>query len=215
MIKPTSRNVYILSIIISIIIFFLTNSIYSLWSNYNKMNFEVSFNSPEIQEISSYNTNEIVQNNISESTVENEKENTEEQNNNETNYNWVIEIPEINLIAEISEGTTTEVMNKYVGHFEDTKIEYGNIGLAAHNRGYPVNYFQDLKKLKEGSEIMYKHGDYEMTYIVKTMEIIENTNWEYLQNTEDNRITLITCVENEPRYRRCIQGIEKVESEEY
>ena len=27
--------------------------------------------------------------------------------------------------------------------------------------------------------------------------------------TEENRITLITCVENEPEYRRCIQGIEK------
>ena len=54
-----------------------------------------------------------------------------------------------------------------------------------------------------------------MTYIVETIEIIENTNWNYLKNTEDNRITLITCIENEPKYRRCIQGIEKVESEEF
>ena len=54
-----------------------------------------------------------------------------------------------------------------------------------------------------------------MIYEVKTMEIIENTDWSYLKNTEDNRITLITCVENEPKYRRCIQGIEKIEREEY
>ena len=27
--------------------------------------------------------------------------------------------------------------------------------------------------------------------------------------SEENIITLITCVENEPEYRRCIQGIEK------
>ena len=106
-------------------------------------------------------------------------------------------------------------MNKYVGHFDETQLEYGNVGLAAHNRGYPVNYFENLKQLKVGSEIIYIHEDFEMTYVVEKIEVIENTNWEYLQNTEDNRITLITCVENEPKYRRCIQGVEKIESEEY
>jgi len=29
-----------------------------------------------------------------------------------------------------------------------------------------------------------------------------------LKNTFDNRITLITCVEDQPEYRRCIQGTE-------
>lgn len=213
MIKPTSRNINILSIIISVIIFFLTNGLYNFWTSYDKMSFQVSFNSPEKQETVAYNINEEVDNNPEEQAKEKKKDNTEEYTKSQSN--WTIEIPEINLFAEISEGTTTDVMNKYVGHFEETKTEYGNIGLAAHNRGYPVNFFQDLKKLKEGSEILYKHGDYQMTYVVKTMEIIENTNWNYLKNTEDNRITLITCVENEPRYRRCIQGIEKIESEEF
>ena len=39
--------------------------------------------------------------------------------------------------------------------------------------------------------------------------IIKDTNWNYLKNTEKNKITLITCIENEPEYRRCIQAIEK------
>lgn len=47
---------------------------------------------------------------------------------------WQIEIPKIDLIAPIAEGTTQEVMNKYVGHFENTDIFEGNVGLAAHNR---------------------------------------------------------------------------------
>ena len=138
-----------------------------------------------------------------------EKVNNEEsaQETTTVSYDWMIEIPEINLIAEVAEGTSIDVMNKFVGHFPETKIEYGNVGLAAHNRGYPVNYFQDLRKLEEGSEIIYKHGEFKMTYTVKTMEIIENTNWDYLEDTEDNRITLITCVENEPQYRLCVQGI--------
>ena len=31
---------------------------------------------------------------------------------------------------------------------------------------------------------------------------------QYLENTEENRITLITCVENQKEYRRCIQAEE-------
>ncbi len=30
-----------------------------------------------------------------------------------------------------------------------------------------------------------------------------------MEKTEENEITLITCIENEPEYRRCIKGIEK------
>lgn len=53
----------------------------------------------------------------------------------EANENiWQIEIPKINLVAPIEEGTSIEVMNKFVGHFESTSKWNGNIGLAAHNR---------------------------------------------------------------------------------
>ena len=201
MINPTSRNVNIISLIISIIIFATINGV---WLSHNKVNLKVSFNSPQIEQ-------NIV---VGESTEEAENKN-EEIAEEKASSNWQIEIPKIDLVAEIQEGTTQEVMNKYVGHFEETKLEYGNVGLAAHNRGYPVNYFENLKQLKEGDEITYKHGDFEMTYVVEVMEIIENTNWDYLENTEENTITLITCVENEPKYRRCIQGVEKIESEEF
>ena len=100
-------------------------------------------------------------------------------------------------------------MSKYVGHFEDTSKTTGNIGLAAHNRGYEVNYFSGLKTLKEGDEIIYKYNNFEKTYIVNQHKIIKDTDWSYLEQTEENKITLITCIENEPEYRRRIQGIEK------
>ena len=29
-------------------------------------------------------------------------------------------------------------------------------------------------------------------------------------NTKDNKLTLITCVENQPQYRRCIQAVENM-----
>ena len=124
---------------------------------------------------------------------------------------WQIEIPKISLIANIKEGTTKDILKQYVGHFKETQKENGNIGLAAHNRGYEVNYFQDLKLLKEGDEIKYKHNEFEKIYEVEKCRIIKDTEWEYLDNTEENRLTLITCVENEPEYRRCIQALEKEE----
>lgn len=132
----------------------------------------------------------------------------------EANYNleeWKIEIPKIALNANIAEGTTNEILNQYVGHFDTTSKEYGNIGLAAHNRGYKVNYFQDLKTLEKGDEIKYTYKDFQKIYEVEKVKIIKDTDWDCLENTEDNRLTLITCVENQPEYRRCVQAVEKEE----
>lgn len=131
-----------------------------------------------------------------------------EENTEET---WKIEIPKISLIANISEGTTKETLNEYVGHFNITAKEEGNIGLAAHNRGYNVNYFQNLKSLEKGDEIKYTYKNFEKIYEVEKIRIIKDTDWEYLENTEENRLTLITCVENQPEYRRCVQAVEKEE----
>ena len=122
---------------------------------------------------------------------------------------WKIQIPKISLDASISEGTSKEIMDKYVGHFEETSLKSGNVGLAAHNRGYAVNYFANIKSLQEGDEIIYKYNDFIKTYIVEENKIIKDTDWKDLENTKENKITLITCVENEPEYRRCIQGVER------
>lgn len=99
-------------------------------------------------------------------------------------------------------------MLEYVGHFENTSILNGNVGLAAHNRGFPINYFAKVKELEIGDEIIYKQGYETRRYIVNNITIIEDTDWSYLKNTEENIITLITCVENQPTKRRCIQGVE-------
>ena len=120
---------------------------------------------------------------------------------------WRIEIPKINLIVNIEEGTTEDILNMYVGHFEETQKKDGNIGLAAHNRGYNVNYFNRLKELELGDEIIYTYDGISRTYIVNNLSIIEDTNWKVLENTIENQLTLITCVENRPSYRRCVQAI--------
>ena len=150
----------------------------------------------------------LIQNNHIYSNSVLEEENKKVSNNNEQNE-WYIQIDNISLKAPIQEGTTKEILENYIGHFEESSRNLGNICLAAHNRGYKNNYFSRIKELKEGDEIIYRYKEIERKYAVTKHEIIENTDWSNLESTEENRITLITCVENEPKYRRCIQGIEK------
>ena len=59
----------------------------------------------------------------------------ETQENEKTTKEWYLEIPRIFLEAEISEGTSKEVMDVAIGHFEESSKTTGNICLAAHNRG--------------------------------------------------------------------------------
>ncbi len=100
-------------------------------------------------------------------------------------------------------------MLNYVGHFDNTKFWDGNVGLAAHNRGYPINYFENVKDLTINDEIIYKTPYGERKYEVTMYKVIEQTDWSNLQETDDNRITLITCVRNKPEKRLCVQAIEK------
>lgn len=154
------------------------------------------------------NIQELV--NIDENIEIMKENNSKEKESEQTNEYiiWQVEIPKINLIAPIAEGTSQEVMLEFVGHFEHTSTWQGNIGLAAHNRGYPINYFSRLKELVNGDEVIYKTEFGIKKYSINEIKIIEDTDWSYLQTTNDNRITLITCVENEPSKRLCIQGVE-------
>lgn len=210
MINYTSRYVNIVSLFITVLIYIILTKTPILL---NKIDFDTLFISNIFKR--SIVLVELNANNINQDTEE-KNINTEDKllpkysNENETKEtNWKIVIPKISLEAEISEGTSKKIMDEYVGHFEETSKDNGNIGLAAHNRGYKVNYFAQIKKLQEGDEIIYKHYDFEKTYLVIENKIIKDTDWSYLEKTEENKITLITCVENEPEYRRCIQGIEK------
>ena len=124
-------------------------------------------------------------------------------------YEWKIEIPIIELNAPIAEGIEMDTLNKYVGHFEESQKLEGNIALAGHNRGYDNNYFAKVKELKVRDEITYTYNGNIKTYVIDVVSVIDSTDWSVIENTNENRITLITCVENEPQYRRCIRGIEK------
>ena len=72
-----------------------------------------------------------------------------------------------------------------------------------------MDFFKKIRLLKKGDEIKYKYNLFEKIYEVEKCRIIRRDELEYLEQTEDNMLTLITYVENQPEYRRCIQAIEK------
>ena len=183
----TKKGINAISFIVTIILCLIINGAIKIYQNPKDINLKISLIKKEEQQ-----------------SKEDEEKIEEEQIGN-----WYIEIPSINLKAPIAEGVEAKTLNLYVGHFGETSKQLGNIGLAAHNRGYEKNYFENLKKVKEKDEIKYKNNEFEKTYIVKRNEIIKNTDWSYLEEDDENKITLITCVENEPEYRRCVQAVEK------
>ena len=70
------------------------------------------------------NTNEIIVNEKTNILEENKMKNTilkEKIVEEKINNIWVLEIPKINLIANISEGTSKEVLENFIGHFEETR----------------------------------------------------------------------------------------------
>lgn len=188
------KNILLISFIISILIFIFFNQIF--FKNQNKF-FENSLEKiiPDNIEIELKTPNNTVA--ISE----------QYQNKIDTKKIWQIEIPKINLVAPIAEGTSANIMNEYVGHFEETPKNKGNIGLAAHNRGYKINYFQNLKLLQKGDLIIYTYNGEISKYSVNELGIIKDIDWSKLESSSQDKLTLITCLEDEPEYRRYIQAV--------
>lgn len=135
--KYTTKYLNILSLILAIIIFIIINILgTSLYQKINLIQNQILISNIENQdnlnqtdsEINSENTNDNINNtdNIEENiNYENELEIINVENVFTSDLNWYLEIPKISLVAtEISEGTTTEVMEYYIGHFEETSKNY-------------------------------------------------------------------------------------------
>lgn len=125
-------------------------------------------------------------------------------------------IPDILLEdAPIRESVELDTLSQSIGHFPSTSIYSGNVGLASHNSGSSGDYFKNLKSIKIGSEIYYQTNYGTKRYVVETKKIISEEDWSYLQKTDDNRITLITCVAGQRDKRLCVQAVESIDGMMY
>lgn len=120
-----------------------------------------------------------------------------------------LSIPSVGLEnAPVKEGTDMETLNNYLGHFTDSAYLEGNVAIAGHNRGYDKNYFENLDKIKQDDEITYQTKYQTKRYKVSEIKTIKDKDVYVIENTQENKITLITCVKNKGNLRLCIVGDE-------
>ena len=130
----------------------------------------------------------------------------------ENNILGTLEIPKLDINAPIKEGTSQEILAEYIGHFANSDIWEGNVVLASHNRGNSVvHYFEKINELEKGDTIIYKTKLGIRNYEVSEIKEIASTDWSIIEKNEklDNKITLVTCITNQPDKRLCVIGEEK------
>lgn len=119
-----------------------------------------------------------------------------------------LKIPSLNINMKVWEGETRASMAKGLGHYSSTSGWGGNIGICGHNRGAKYN-IGSIRNLEIGDNITYSTVYGTRTYAVILVKTISDSDWSYLQATADNRITITTCLANQPSKRVCVQA-EKV-----
>lgn len=120
-----------------------------------------------------------------------------------------IKIEKIGVEAPIMDGTGQNVLKFSVGHFQNTSYWNGNVALASHNRGSYAHYFEKINKLNVGDEIKYQTKLGTRIYSVSEIQQISEDDLSVLENTNDNTITLITCIKDNASLRLCVKGVEK------
>ena len=121
-----------------------------------------------------------------------------------------LKIPAIDLSVKIYQGTDSRTLAKGVGHFTETTIWAGNVGLAAHNRG-TNSYFGKIHTLKAGDRITLTTKEGTRTDEVTSIAKVTETDLSSLENTSENCLTLYTCVRDERDLRWCVRAVESTD----
>jgi sortase A len=118
-----------------------------------------------------------------------------------------LKIPELDLSVKVYEEESLENMRRGIGHFKSTSCWEGNVGFAAHNRGNS-EYFGEIHTLDIGDRIIYSTKLGTRTYEVFSVSKVSENDVSSLQRTTENIVTLITCVNDVPELRWCVQARE-------
>lgn len=105
-----------------------------------------------------------------------------------------IQIPEIQVDAPVIQGDGWEQLKKGVGQHAGTGNpgEKGNLVLSAHNDIFG-EIFRDLDRLRPGDPVILYTNQQSFTYIVIEKKIVEPTDVEVMEPTNQASLTLISC----------------------
>lgn len=112
-----------------------------------------------------------------------------------------LKIPVLHVNVKVYDGESTENMKKGAAHFSETSCWNGNVAMAAHNRS---SYFGKIHQLENGDIITYTTKRGTRTYAVRSVYKIRETDTSCLNESAENLLTLITCVQDQPAYRWCV-----------
>ena len=109
----------------------------------------------------------------------------------------------------VKDGADLETIQTAIGHFAETPLWDGNVGFCAHNRDYKYD-FRNLKNIEKGDKVVYETRFGTRSYVVSEIKAIEETDWDDLLEVDDvNKVTMITCIEDQPTKRLMVQAVQK------
>jgi sortase A len=105
-----------------------------------------------------------------------------------------MQIPKISLNAPVVMGDNWEQLKKGIGQHLNTASpgQNGNMVVSAHNDIFG-ELFRDLDKLEPGDEVIVITQDRSYTYIVTGTQIVNPTDVQVMDQTENAALTMISC----------------------
>jgi LPXTG-site transpeptidase (sortase) family protein len=112
--------------------------------------------------------------------------------------NTTISIDPLNIEGEILQGESSLRMNDGFWHLPTSTLpgERGNVVIIGHrflNLPPRKDTFFNLEDIKIGEEINIENEQGNLTYIVVETRVVQPNDVSIIQETEDYRLTLITC----------------------
>ncbi|WP_100401855.1 class A sortase [Bacillus sp. FJAT-42315] len=121
----------------------------------------------------------------------------------------VITIPDVDIELPILKGTTNA--NLLIGAATmrpDQQMGQGNYALAGHHTRSKDQFFGHVPELKKGADIYVTDKKNKYHYKVTENKIISETETDVINDTTENKITLITCdVPTKTNKRVMVQGV--------
>jgi len=102
-----------------------------------------------------------------------------------------IEAPRLGISAVIAQGTGADLLDRAVGHFEETALpgEPGNCALAGHRD----TFLRGLRRVRTSDTIRIVTPERTYSYRVSWGRIVEPEQIEVLEPTAKPSLTLVTC----------------------
>ncbi|MBP5330272.1 MAG: class D sortase [Lachnospiraceae bacterium] len=132
-----------------------------------------------------------------------ETENAGEENFDRSKLSWqkcigVISIEKIDIVYAVVEGIEDINIFYAIGHFPDSVGigKEGNCALAGHSGGTNGKFFQDLKDLEKGDEVVMTDLEgYEYTYVVTEIFVVNPEDVYVVQDLgkPGKYLTMVTC----------------------